>query len=819
MSALLRDIRYSIRTLLRTPGFTAVVVLALALGIGANTAIYSLVNAVLVRPLPYEHPERLVDIAERDKESDFVPVDYLDYLEWRAQNTVFEEMAFQATFSQTLTGVGPAENVPVGFVSSEFLHTLGVQPILGRGLTASDDQRSSMPVAVLTHAFWQNRFGGDRSVLGRTLRIAQRDFNVIGVLPASFRFHRPGQVYVALGPFLTQWGMDRRGNHNNSFVVARLKPGVSHERAQAQMNTIMRRLGAQFPGLLSGFGASIRPLREAVAGSVRRQVLILLGAVAFVLLIACVNVANLMLARSAVRRHEIVVRTAIGAGRWQIARQLLVECLVVAIAAAWVGLIFAQATFGLLAKLLPWGFEPGDVSIDAVVLAFTLAVACLTAGLFGIVPALQSSAFSLTEALKEDSRSGRSGANSRYLRRALVVAQVAISMVLLTGAGLLARSLWRLMQVNPGFETGHVLTMEINWPHWETAGPAGAVDFHKRLAGRVRALPGVRAAGAIWPMPLDPGGAAIPFYRADKPMPNRGQFPVVPYHRVTPDVFPAMGIPLVRGRLFNAADGQPPRGRTREELEAAWRSSTIAAVISESMARRFFPGEDPVGRRIRFGPPEFKGPWVQVLGVVADIRGAGLDQPPEAELYLSAYQDPNDMTLMVRSAGDPSRLAGAIRSIVTELDPNVAVANVRTMDQVIADRVSWRRLNMILIGSFAALALALAAVGLYGVMSYTVARRRREIGIRMALGARAADVLSAVVKEAALLAAAGIGLGAVGGLALTRMLASMLFGLEATDPGTFVAAAFTLFAVAVAASWIPAHRASGVDPTEALRCD
>ena len=817
MRSLHRDIRYSIRTLRRSPGFTALAILALALGIGANTAIFSLVNAVLLRALPYRDPGRLVDISERAKDDDLVPVDYLDYVEWREQSDVFEQMAFQATFSQTLTGLGPAENIQVGFVSAGFFRTLGVPPTLGRDLSESDDQRSASPVAILTHAFWQDRFGGDRSVLGGTIRLGQRDFKIIGVLPASFRFHRPGKVYVAFGPFLTQWGMDQRGNHNNSFVLARLKRGVSLERAQTQMDTIARRLEAQFPGLNSGIGAVARPLRQVAAGGARGQMLTLLGAVAFVLLIACVNVANLMLARSVARREEIAVRAALGAGQLRLVRQLLVECVLLSVAAAVLGLLFARATFGLLIKLLPWGFEPHDVSLDGAVLAFTLVVACSTGVVFGIVPALQVTRKSLNEALKKSGRLGAAGASRNRLRRALVIAQVSISMVLLTGAGLLIRSFWLLMQVSPGFEAAHVLTMDVDWPHWQAAGPVGAVEFHKRLAERVGALPGVRAAGAIWPLPLAPGSAAIPFYRADKPIPAQGQFPVAPYHRATPDVFPALGIPLLRGRMFTAADGQPPRGETHAQVEAAWRASTIAAVISESMARRYFPGEDPVGRRIRFGPPEFKGPWLQVVGVVRDIRGAGLDQAAEAEIYLSAYQDPNDMTLVVRAEGDPGALARTVRGVVAELDPSVAVSNVRTMDRVIADRVSWRRTHMLLIGSFAGLALALAAVGLYGVMAYRVVQRRHEIGIRMALGAKPADVLSGVVKEAVFLALVGIGLGALGGVALTRWLASLLFGLEPTDPATFAAAAVLMLAVAMVASWVPARRASGLDPIVALR--
>jgi putative ABC transport system permease protein len=523
-----------------------------------------------------------------------------------------------------------------------------------------------------------------------------------------------------------------------------------------------------------------------------------------------------MLVRSAARRKEIAVRAALGACRLRLARHLLTECILLSTVAALLGLFFAEGLFDVLAKLLPWGFEAADVTLDWTVLAFTLTVACLTAILFGIAPALQTADFSLSEVLKESGRSGDTASSRKKLRSVLVIAQVAISMILLTGAGLLVGSFWRLVQVSPGFEVQHVLTMDVNWPYWESSGIAGAVDFHKRLCERVEALPGVRVAGGIWPLPLGAGNAAIPIYRADRPVPARGQFPVAAYHRATPGLFPALGIPLLNGRIFTAADGEPPRGKTPSEVEAAWRASTLAAVISESMARRFWPGEDPVGRRFRFGPPDFNGPWVQVLGVVGDIKGAGLDQPAEAEFYLSAFQDPNDLTLVVRSVRDPAQLASAVRAAIAELDRNVPVANVRTMDRVLTDGVSSRRTNMLLLGAFAALALVLAAEGLYGLMAYMVAQRRHEIGVRIALGASGAEVVSAVVKEACLLVLAGIGLGTAGALAVTHLLASQLFGVVATDPPTFLAAAAVLLTAAVTASWAPARDAASVDPIVAL---
>jgi putative ABC transport system permease protein len=817
MTTILQDIRHSLRALIKSPGFTAVALLALALGIGANTAVFSLVNAVLLRPLPYKDPERLVEICEQDKNRELLPVDYLDFLEWRAQGEAFEGMAFQATFTQALTSIGPAENVQVGFVTAEFFRTLGVSPILGRNFAASDDLRTANPVAILSHNFWQNRFGGNHAVLGQTLKIGEKDFTIVGVLPASFRFHRPGDVYVAFGPCLAQWGMDERGNHNNAFVIARLKPDTSLEGARAQMDTIARRLEMQFPGINSGIGAVVTPLRELLAGGVRDEILILLGAVAFVLLIACVNVANLMLVRSAARRKEIAVRVAIGAGRLRLAGQLLTECGLLSMTAALFGLLFAGGLFDVLARLLPWGFEAADVSMDLTVLKFTLSVACLTAILFGIAPALQATDFSLSEVLKESGRSGDTASGRKKLRSVLVIAQVAITMILLTGAGLLVGSFWRLGQVNPGFEVEHVLTMDVNWPHWEVAGPAGAVSFHKRLLERIEVLPGVRAAGGIWPLPVGAGRAAIPIYRADRPVPSQGQFQVAAYHRATPGLFRALGIPLVKGRTFTAADGKPAQGQTPAQFEAVRRASTLAAVISESMARRFWPGEDPVGKRFRFGPPEFNGPWVQVLGVAGDIKGAGLDQPAESEFYLSAYQDPNDLTLVIRSDRDPAQVTSAVRAAIAELDRNVPVANVRTMDKVLADGVSSRRMNMLLVGAFAVLALVLAAVGLYGVMAYIVAQRRHEIGVRLALGAAGADVLVAVVKEACLLVLAGIGLGTLGALVLTRLLASQLFGLVATDPPSFAAAAAVLLAAGVTASWVPARHAARVDPIVTLR--
>ncbi len=813
-----RYVRQAVRTLLKSPGFTAVAVCALALGIGANSAMFSLVNAVLLRALPYRGADRLVEICETMQPYEGIPVAYPDYLDWRAANRVFEDMAISATFSQTLTGNGPAEKVNISYVSQEFLGLLGVRPIIGRAFLPEDDRPNARPVVILSHAFWMTRFGGDAGVLAKSIAIGGVKHDIIGVLPASFRYHRRGDAYVPFARCVESHGMFR-GNHNNAFVIARLKEGVSLHQARAQMDTIAKRLEREH-SVNSGIGARVTPVRELLAGGARGRLLVLLGAVALVLLIACANVANLLLARASARRKEIAVRTALGASRRHIVFQLLVESMLLAVAGGALGILLAKTAFRVLASLLPWGFDRADLNVDLTVLGFTFGAACLAGIAFGLAPALHASAVSLSEAMKEGGKGAAQSGGKRRVRSALVVAEVAMAFVLLAGAGLLMRTLYSLMSVDPGYSTERLLTMRINWPYAEGAAAFRSAAFHRALTERVRSLPGVREAGGItWLGLAGDGYSSATFYRTDQPVPGQGKVPDAAYHAATPEYFRTMGIRLLKGRLFTEADGRLPEDMDRSKLMETFSRMRLVAVVSDTMARRFWPGEDPLGKTFHFGPPGMNGPTVEIVGVVLDIKQNDLTASSYPEFYISIYQWTSDMTLVVRTHADPMSLAGAIRKTAAELDPNVPVTSVRSMDMVVADSVAPRRMNMLLIGSFAALALALATVGIYGLLSYTVAQRTHEIGIRMALGASRGRVLSRIVREAGLLAAAGVAIGILGGLALTRVIASMLFGVTAADPATFAAAAALLIITALIAGYVPARRATRVDPVIALRSE
>jgi putative ABC transport system permease protein len=818
MRNLLQEIRYSIRTLSKSPGFTIIAVTALALGIGANTAIFSLVNAVLVRPLPFHQAEQLVEISERSKDSEWLPVDYSDFLDWRRQNQAFESMAITANFGQTLTGRGPAENIQVSFVSASFFQMLGIRPLIGRGFAASEDEKGAGPVAILTYPFWQSHFGGRHDAIGQTMTLSGRTYTVAGVLPASFRYHRSADVYAPFINCVAAFGMDTRGNHNNAWVLARQKPGVAIKQVRAQMDTITRRIAAEYPGTNTGVGATVRPFRELLAGGGRRSILVLFGAVTFVLLIACANVANLLLARSAARQKEIAIRAALGAGRMRLIRQLLTESLLLFTAGASLGLILAKASFALLTTALPWGFDAKDLSIDLPVLAFTFALALLTGAIFGLAPAFQVSRVALSETMKEGGRAAAAGSVRARLRSALVVAEVALAMVLLVGAGLLMNSFYRLLNVNTGYNPENVIAVQLSWSYSDISALPKLTSFYERLVARVQTLPGVRSAGAIWPLPLSGGSASAEFYLEGKPIPARGQFPEAPYYAASPEYFRTMGIPLLKGRIYTEADGKIPP-ITSEEAYIKWfKTAQVAGVISESMARRYWPNEDPIGKRFRFGTPDMGGYWVTVLGVVADARNLSLDKA-SPHYYVSSHQRPNELALVIRIAGDPTALAGAIRGVVKELDCTVPVTSVRTMEKIMGESVASRRTNVLLIGIFAALAVVLAAVGIYGVVAYMVNQRKHEIGIRMALGAARSDVLAMVLKQAAMLGLAGVAIGGAGALAATRVLSSMLYGITATDPVTFAAVSALLLGVVLVASCVPARRATRVDPLVALRCE
>jgi len=809
MSSLFQDLRYGIRMLAKNTGFTAVAVLTLALGIGANTAIFSVVNTVFLTPLPYPDPERLVVINESSKPMPEGPISYANFLDWQAQNQVFEHMAAFQGGGLTLVGVKVPESMPSLNVSADFFPTLGVNPIYGRNFLPSEDKAGAMPAVIMSHGLWQRRFGADPGLIGKSLSLkgtlGTRDFTVVGILPRDYAFYAPAELYVPIG----LWGADgylmKRENHDRTLALARLKPRISLEQARAQMGTIASRLRQQYPATNTGLGVTITPLRVRVVGHVRRAVLILLGAVGFVLLIACVNVANLLLARSTGRQREVAIRVALGAGRRRMIRQLLTESVLLALAGGLAGLLLGLWSSSALASLIPPGFPVQRIALGDRVLGFTLLISLLTGIAFGLAPALHASKPDLNEALKEGGRSSTESFGHHRLRGLLVVCEVALALVLLISAGLMIQSFRQLLRVDPGFNPRGVLTMGLDMsdPKYQE-NPARFMAFNAQLLERVRAIPGVQYAGTVRPLPLAGGRSAMPFYRDDRPVPSGENFPVADWHAVSPGYFQAMGIRLLRGRDFADSDYQ---------------NTLQVAMISEGLARRYWPGEEPVGKRLRIGTPEMGLPWFTVVGVVGDTRPYGLEASAPAELYISCLQLGSwvDMSLVVRTASNHLGVAAAVRDQVLALDKEMVVGDVLTMEQRLAGTLAGRRTNMLVLGIFASLALVLAAVGIYGVMSYLVGFRTHEIGVRMALGAGRSDVLKLVAGQGLGLTLIGVGVGLAGAFGLTRFLASMLYGVRPTDLATFAAVSLGLVAVALLACCIPALRATKVDPMVALR--
>ncbi len=812
-----QELRYSARILAKKPGFTLVTLLTLALGIGANTAIFSVVDLVLFRPLPYPDSHQLFVLNESDNSpgdtagSGQGPVAYPTYLDWRAQNTAFESLSIIFPWHGTLTGQGSAERVSVSFASADFYRALRVQPIAGRDFLPQEDGPGAPAVAIASYEFCQNRFGGIREAVGRNITVDRTTYEIIGVLPPGFHHYQVGEITAPIGRVLKTFGLDDRANHNNAYVTGRLKAGISLERARTEMTAIMGRLKLQYPGIVRDGGVAVLPLRDVLAGSSRKQLLVLLSAVGMVLLIACANVASLFLADWSSRKKEFALRSALGASRAALVRLILAQACLIAVGATILGVLLAQGCLGFLVSLLPWGFLPAQMTVDRRVLLFTFVIAGFAVLLSALGPALHRTDTSLNEVVKAGS--GRATASRLYarLRGGLIVGQIAIAVVVLIGAGLMTQSLWHLLRVEPGFQPEPVLTLEPEWAQLD-----GICEFYSRVEARLQALPGVQAAGAIWPLPLGGSDASLPFYRADQPVP--ATLPQAGYYSATPGYFAAMGIPLKKGRIFTEADGRMSTSGTREEVDVLWRKQTFHAVVSDTMARRYWPGEDPIGKRFRFGPPEFNGQWVEIVGVVGDVRSRSLEQPARPEFYISAWQNPNTLTFVMRAERDPESLAQAARHAVHEIDPNVPVPSIRTMEEVVGVSVSGRRAAVPLISGFAFLGLLLSAVGIYGLVSYSVAQRTYEIGVRMALGASPREVLATFLRQAGRLAFLGLGIGVAAALILTRLLASLLFEVEAADGATFLAVATLLIAVAFVATVIPARHATRVDPITALRC-
>lgn len=801
----LHDLRYAVRLQRKNPGFTIVAVIALALGIGANTAIFSVVNTVLLRPLPYRDPDRLVMVWE-DSSKQGYPQDTpaaANFVDWRDQNEVFEGMAAMTDTSFNLTGTGDPERLEGRAVSTTLFPLLGVEPQIGRVFTAAEDQPGSERVVLISYGLWQRRFGGDASVVGKTLTLNGASYTVVGVMPARFQFPTADdEAWVPIA-----FSKEDAANRNRHYlqVVARLKPGITLPQAQAEMSTIATRLQKQYPESNTDVGAVITPLHEHLVGDIKPALLILLGAVGLVLLIACANVANLLLARAAVRQKEIAVRVALGARRGRLIRQFLTESVLLSTLGGLVGLAIAYVGLIVLKAFIPENISQARaISIDYKVLGFTLLVSVLTGLIFGLAPAIQSVRFNQIETLKEGGRDAATGGSGKRLRSLLVVAEVAISLVLLIGAGLLINSFLRLRNVDPGFRAENLLTMKIVLPDLKYEKKAQRSAFYTDLVQRVQSLAGVRSAAVTTNLPLYFQGNSISVNIEGRPEPPPGQELIVVTRIISPGYFDTMSIPLLKGRQLTDQDTD---------------DSPNVVVVSEAMARRYWPGEEAVAKRITIGKVKSQEDWIQVVGVVKDVRQFELNSDPKPQMYLTHRQygffDAQD--LVVKTDVDPASMATAVRKAVGEIDKDQPVSNIRTMETIMADSIARQRFSMLLLAIFASVALVLAAVGIYGVMSYSVTQRTHEIGIRMALGAQTSTVLKLAVGYGFKLVVIGIAIGLIAALALTRVMSTLLFGVTPTDPMTFTLISLLLVAVAAIASYIPARRATRVNPIIALR--
>ena len=829
LETVLQDLRFSVRMLRKNPGFTTVAVITLALGIGANTAVFSVVNAVLFESLAYKDPERLASVWST-MISKGVPTSGSsapDFREWRDRNTVFASMAATEYKDFDLSAPGQEPSRMQGaIVTQNLFSVLGVNPLLGRSFLPDEEQWGRHQVVLLSYGLWQAEFGGEKSVLGRAIRLDGQDYTIVGVMPRGMPFFNDLPPVDLWAPLAYAPGdlMNTRGNHYLQ-IVARLKPGISVGQAQAETSRIAKQLENEFP-INKGIGAKVVPLREQLVGNVRPALLILLGAVAFVLLIACVNVANLILARATAREQEFAVRSALGADRKRLAGQLLLESVPIALAGGIGGILFASWAMKFFESLLPNNlprFNP--IRINAAVLAFTAAISLLTTIFFALVPAIRSSKTDIQKSLREGGRSGSDGRGHRRLRSFLVISEMAFAVVLLVGAGLLVRTFGALRQVDPGFSADHVLTARL--PLSPSEFPLGrevqAIQFFQDLIARVDALPGVKGSGVTSYLPLDPGGAwgKNVVIQGRAPATSIDEVPVVRFQLSSPGYMPTMEARLHEGRFFGAQDNPQGPG---------------VAIINETFAREFFPNENPVGKSLRMIPPlnllppgirekAAQTPLRTIVGVVADMKDGAISQPALPTVYAPLFQGTEEgwsaaimpMTLTMRTIGDPLALMATIRDQIHALLPDQPVAAVATMDQLHERSLSGARFTMLLLTIFACLALVLSAVGIYGVMAYAVTQQTREIGIRMALGARPKDVLALIVKHGAKLALAGVAIGITAGLGLTRLMASLLYGVGPTDLVTFGSVATGLILVALAACYIPARRAMHIDPMVALR--
>ncbi len=812
MGTFWQDMRYGARILLKNPGFTLIAVITLALGIGANTALFSVIYRVLLNPLPYPEAERLMTLWSVDlrRAGSKEATSGLDLADWRRQSKSFDGMAGWFEIDHILTEGETPQRVGCVWVTADLFPMLGVQPILGRFFEPAEFKTEQPREVILSHKLWQERFGSTRDLPGKSISINQKSYTVVGIMPPGFQFPmQPDRIEVWMpAPESEKMGPFGQRNARLMNVIGRLKPDVAQEQAQAELDLVTAALRAQYPTTNQHYGARIIPAVENLTGSLRRPLFVLFGAVGCVLLIACVNVAGLLLARGAARQHEMAVRAALGGSRRRITRQLLTESLILACLAGALGVLLAAWGVDALLTLHP-GYLPGNeqIAMDSSVLLFTLLLSLLTGVVFGLAPAWSSSKIDLTTSLKEGARAATDSLTQRRIRNALVVAEIALALVLLTGAGLLMNSFWRLRQVDPGFDPHNVLTLRLSLDGFKYTKPEQLTDWFHRLQERLQAIPGVRSASVVMPVPLHGltylEDFTFPFEIEGRPH-AANEHPRIGGYGVQPGYFGTMGIQLIAGRDFTARDNgtAPP-----------------VVIVSEEFARRYFPGEIPLGRRIRvFWPWDSLPSWREIVGVAGDVKGHRLDAAAKPEIYTAHAQTPfNEMYVAIKTDVAPQSIVGAVRSAVQSLEKHQPFYDIRTMEERIGASVAQQRFSMLLLTLFAAVALILTTVGLYSVMAYTVAQRTHEIGIRMALGAQSLDVLRLVMKQGITLALIGVAIGMAASFALTRLMKSLLFGVSATDPLTFITIALLLTMIALLACWIPARRATKVDPMVALR--
>jgi putative ABC transport system permease protein len=799
MGNLLQDIQYSLHMAIKKPGFTLIVVFVLALGIGANTAMFSVINAVLLRPLPYKDSGQLMALWEQSKQMEEMSVAYPNFLDWQQQNRVFDHMAaFKSDNFNYTEGGGDPERKRGKQVSADFFTVLGVNPIHGRGFSPDDDKPGANPAVIISHAFWQNRLSSNPSLIGQPLKLNGKNYTLTGVLPADFEFNGETDIFVPLG--LNADKMMDRGSHPGIYVVGRLKQGLTIEQARASMANVTSNLGQQYPESNAGNSAVVISLYEDTVGNIRTPFLILLGAVALVLLIACANVANLLLARSATRQKEMAIRGAVGATRSRLVRQLLTESVLLSLAGGLLGLLIAVWGIKMLMTLTPPDIpRTKEVGLDFWVLGFTLLVSLVTGIIFGLAPALQASKVNINESLKEGGRSATAGSGTRRVSNMLVIGEIAISLMLLISAGLMIKSFLQLRAISPGFDAGNLLTMQIALPPSKYPDKPQQIRFVEQLSARVATVPGVKAVGMSNGLPLG-RGSENPYLAEGQPAMSVEQQPIAVEFGVSPDYFSAMNIPILKGRAFTDRDTE---------------NAPKVAIIDESLARKAFPNQDPIGKRLT---PVGDIPH-EIVGLVPDVKHYGLEKKQKEQFYLSYLQhgNPNLYLLVRTTGGDPMSIVGLVRSQVSSLDKDQPVYDIKSMEERLSLTMAKPRFNALLLGIFAAVALILSVVGIYGVISYSVNQRIHEIGLRIALGAQRFHIFKMVVGQGLLLALIGIAAGIAGALLFGRVMASLLFGVITTDVTIFACVSLLLAAVAFIACYLPARKATRVDPMVALR--